>query len=34
MNFGYKQMPQLLLPFGKFFWIPASSTVTTAQAGV
>jgi len=27
-------MPVLLLPFGKFLWIPASSTVTPAKAGV
>jgi hypothetical protein len=44
MNFGYKQMPVLLLPFGKFLWIPAcagmtmdgpvASAASRAQAGV
>jgi len=44
MNFGYKQMSVLLLPFGKFLWIPASAGMTMdrpvpsaasrAQAGV
>jgi hypothetical protein len=44
MNFGYKQMPVLLLPFGKFLWIPACagmtmdgpvpSAVSRVQAGV
>jgi hypothetical protein len=44
MNFGYKQMSVLLLPFGKFSWIPACAGMTMdgpvpsaasrAQAGV
>jgi hypothetical protein len=44
MNFGYKQMSVLLLPFGKFLWIPAcagmtmdgpvASAASRAQAGV
>jgi hypothetical protein len=44
MNFGYKQMSVLLLPFGKFLWIPACAGMTMdgpvpsaasrAQAGV
>jgi hypothetical protein len=44
MNFGYKRMPVLLLPFGKFLWIPACAGMTMdgpvpsaasrAQAGV
>jgi hypothetical protein len=44
MNFGYKQIPVLLLPFGKFLWIPAcagmtmdgpvASAASRAQAGV
>ena len=44
MNFGYKQMSILLLPFGKFLWIPAcagmtmdgpvASAASRAQAGV
>jgi hypothetical protein len=28
MNFGYKQMSVLLLPFGKFLWIPACAGMT------
>jgi hypothetical protein len=28
MNFGYKQIPVLLLPFGKFLWIPACAGMT------
>jgi hypothetical protein len=44
MNFGYKRMQVLLLPFGKFLWIPACAGMTIdgpvpsaasrAQAGV
>jgi len=43
MNFGYKRIPVLLLPFGKFLWIPACAGMTMdgpvpaasrAQAGV
>jgi hypothetical protein len=28
MNFGYKQMLVLLLPFDKFLWIPACAGMT------
>ena len=44
MNFGYKQIRVVLLPFGKFLWIPAyagmtmdgpvPSAASRAQAGV
>ena len=44
MNFGYKQIRVVLLPFGKFLWIPACAGMTLdgpvpsaasrAQAGV
>jgi hypothetical protein len=44
MNFGYKQIRVVLLPFGKFLWIPAcagmtmdgpvASAASRAQAGV
>ena len=44
MNFGYKPMRVVLLPFGKFLWIPACAGMTMdglvpsaasrAQAGV
>jgi hypothetical protein len=28
MNFGYKQIRAVLLPFGKLFWIPACAGMT------